>query len=550
VRLRLAEIHLRAGDPERARHLDEALAGDPPSEDLDERLRLAAFRARLALSSNADAARLAARRSELKAAFEPVLEARMGIGLRRGGVGHLHFLDIRSALSELVELTRRLEGPEAALDELLAVRELGSLARALGGSPATLAAIQVELLPPGGGILAYLPGTERSHVFLIDAKQVRCLELPALWTWNAERDELQRLLLRPPAADEPPAVRARLDELLGSLAQVLLPESVQEALATWSEVSVEGLGLAGYVPFEALPLAGGQPLGLALPVSHLPSLGVATRLAGRAGPPREPRTDLTVVAAPLDPEREAIPWGARDARALAAWCRPGRFELFAGAEATPAVLRAPASTEASWLLLVLHGVYDPERERAAGLLLGRDAAGGQARLFAEDVEALHVPPLVFLAVCGAARGPLRRGDDGITDLGGAFLTAGAEAVVLSPIDLVLGPTLELAETFQAELARGASPSRALQRARSAVAQQEEYAHPYHYALLHLVGIGHRPVYAAPLAGVGPARAPSLLGLAVGLFVALVLGALAARRRLSRNSARCSSRTSSGPAQVS
>jgi CHAT domain-containing protein len=337
-------------------------------------------------------------------------------------------------------------------------------------------------------------------------------------------------------------VRARLDALLGDLAQALLPASVQGALAAWTEVSVEGLGLAGYVPFEALPLSSGQPLGLALPVTHLPSLGVATRLAERARAGPEPQMDLSVVAAPLDLEREPIPWGTREAAALSAWCRPGRFALFAGAAATPAALRAPATSGASWLLLVLHGIYDPGRERAAGILLGRDAAGDQARLFAEDLESLRVPPLVFLAVCGAARGPLRRGDDGITDLGGAFLAAGAEAVVLSPIDLLLAPTLALAQRFQAELARGATPAHALHRARCALAERGEYSHPYHYALLHLVGIGHRPVYPAPLAGLdrGPSPWPAVL-----LLAGLVLGAGVALRRLSRSWARCSSTRRSG-----
>jgi hypothetical protein len=501
--LRLAEIRLRLGETDACRALIETWAG--AIRDPNERLRCEALQARLELAEHAPADVLESRSSTLRASFDDLIDARAEIGLRSGGVGLLHFLDVRGALSELIELARRLSGDAAALDVLLGVQEAGSLARSLGSDPATLASIRSHLLAPGGGLLAYLPGAERSHVFLIDAEDVLCEELPPLCTWNPDRSSLQRMLQRPPSSDEEVEERGRIDELLGRLSEVLLPPSVQDRLLRWSEVAVEGLGLAGNVPFEALPLADGRVLGTFLPVSHLPSLVTGTRLAARersASLPPEVDVDLALLAAPDDVERESIPWSSSNERSLSKWCRSGRFVAHVGADATPERLHSPAVLGASWLLLVLHGIYDAQRERPSGFLLGRDEDGGQVKLFAEDVEQLRVPPLVFLAVCGAGRGTTRRGDDGITDLGGAFLRAGADAVVLSSVDLAFEPTIEVVGAFQRELARGATASQALHRARVALASDPRYDHPFFYGQLHLVGIGHRPAYAGPLLEVG------------------------------------------------
>lgn len=527
-----AELLMEAGGLDRARELIAGVEEWSELADLDGRQREETVRARLELLAGAGRDTLAERRDALSEVFEQVLERRAELELRPGGAGLLHFHDVRNALTELLELTRRLDGVEAALGELLRVRDLGSLARSLGGPPTDLAAVR-RALPPGAGALAYLPGPERTHLFLIDAGAVRHEELPPLRTWNPVRRRVHQALLAPPRG----GLSDELASDLQALSEALLPPRVQQVLAGWSEVCVEGLGLAGYLPIEALPLQDGTALCLAMPTTSWPSLVVAARLRAAAPAPRAAGPDLALLAAPADVDRSPIPWTARHTRRFERRCtREGLFARV-GAEVDRAALADPELARAAWLLLVLHGAYDPALERPAGFLLGADAAGQQQALYCGDLEGLEPPPLVFLGICGAARGNLRRGDDGVSDLGGTLLRGGARAVVLSPIDLVFEPTVELAAGFQRELAQGRSPARALHLARRRlVAGRPEYDHPFYYAVLHLVGQGDLEVHGAPLP---PPRGwrPRWWLLALALLLALGGWALARSPRSRRATTR-------------
>ncbi|MCI0634546.1 MAG: CHAT domain-containing protein, partial [Actinobacteria bacterium] len=93
---------------------------------------------------------------------------------------------------------------------------------------------------------------------------------------------------------------------------------------------------------------------------------------------------------------------------------------------------------------------------------------------------------------GAARGHRRVGEDGGTHLGGAFLYAGADAVVLASASVEVAATAALVEVLHRELAAGKDVAHALHAARRAVAEKEP--HPYYHSLLRVVGLGAcRPV---------------------------------------------------------
>jgi CHAT domain-containing protein len=134
-----------------------------------------------------------------------------------------------------------------------------------------------------------------------------------------------------------------------------------------------------------------------------------------------------------------------------------------------------------------HGVHDYERERSALLLLA-PGAGHDGSLSADAIERLAAPPVVLLGACGTAAGPRRAGDDGASHLGGAFLVAGASAVVTAPGDLPQGATVDLVAEFLAAWERGVPLPEALRRARAAVAAVPRRAHPYYFAGLRHVGI--------------------------------------------------------------
>ena len=138
------------------------------------------------------------------------------------------------------------------------------------------------------------------------------------------------------------------------------------------------------------------------------------------------------------------------------------------------------------MCILTHGVNDYERERSAGLVLS-SSDGGPGVVFAEDVEALAMPPLVVLAACQAGDGPMRYGDDDAGHLGGAFLTAGSSAVVVASGNLPLGVTLDLLDRTFVEWGDGSSFAEALRRARVGLHRQSGRAHPYFFAGLRLTG---------------------------------------------------------------
>ena len=104
------------------------------------------------------------------------------------------------------------------------------------------------------------------------------------------------------------------------------------------------------------------------------------------------------------------------------------------------------------------------------------------------------PWVRWLSSCGSGRGPRRVGDDSLTHLGGAFLTAGARAVVLSPNAVALDTTLALMTHVHEHLAGGMSPASALRAARVELAEQQGPLEAFYLAQFTVVGLGHRPAF--------------------------------------------------------
>jgi CHAT domain-containing protein len=107
---------------------------------------------------------------------------------------------------------------------------------------------------------------------------------------------------------------------------------------------------------------------------------------------------------------------------------------------------------------------------------------------------LPLSGLVIVSACGGSRGPRRPGDDSLADLGGAFLRAGAPAVMVSGGALELTATIDLMESVHERLAAGDSPAEALRVARSARAPGTSVEHDLAAARLQIFGAGHVPVF--------------------------------------------------------
>jgi hypothetical protein len=133
-------------------------------------------------------------------------------------------------------------------------------------------------------------------------------------------------------------------------------------------------------------------------------------------------------------------------------------------------------------------------ERPATLVLS-PSEGYDGLLGPDEVEKIQSPTIVVLSACGAAKGPVRYGDDGVNHLGGAFFQTGAQTVLLTRAMLEIDSTAALTLLFLENLVqRGRSPARALLEARRRVAASPDWAHPFFHSILQVVGCGHRPSF--------------------------------------------------------
>jgi CHAT domain-containing protein len=275
-----------------------------------------------------------------------------------------------------------------------------------------------------------------------------------------------------------------------------LPEPILPALLKWSSVTVVGSELLGPVPLELLPFAGGR-LEQRVAVSYLPSLPVGELLHRRAERrERGPGRDLVLIAAPAlppgaGPKRAPLPFDDGHLERLLRDLEPERARVFARHGATAAALSSGEVRAARSLAVIAHGERDDARERPTVFQLASDS--GVASIGCNEVEELLVPPVVVLCVCHAARGPVRAGDGGAGDLGGAFLRAGAQAVLLAPWSIDYEDACELAGLVLEHLRRGDPPTRALNRARSSFLAGARGEDPSR-AFLRVVGLGGRPVF--------------------------------------------------------
>jgi len=255
------------------------------------------------------------------------------------------------------------------------------------------------------------------------------------------------------------------------------------------------------VPFEALPVEGGGPLGGRTNVSYAGSLGALLRAPDR---PARPRSLLAVGVPDLSPAvrdriRDTAPgWVLRSpeqADAEIARVAPAESELapvvLAGAAATESAFRAalPAAT-------IVH-VAGPFRINSASPLfsvaaLARDpsAAGADPAadgwLETREVINLAVTARVVVFSDGGATS-MRDGAAVMPIVGWAWQAAGVPAVTMSRWAGDPASSNDLLARFHAGLERGESPDAALRSAQMAIRANEATSAPWFWAGWIVVG---------------------------------------------------------------
>jgi CHAT domain len=501
VELAANELVAAQGWIDKARRLEEERRAQGGEVGIKEQAYLSALQVRLSCLRKDEPSVTQQHVALLRADFDRMRGEWNQQPAREAGLGYLRYNRTRTILGELLSAEESLagdvSGAERALQVLHLADESGSLHRLLQAAQPTLEETQEKLLPPGTGALVYFPFLDRSLVFTVDAEQGVQLHVCASERSLADlgRQWTAVLFDSPAELDSGGVTRRaqRLDELGARLSQGLLPQDVEQRVETWSTIYVVGSEYLNELPFEALPLGDRGPLGLVKAVCYLPSLPIGVRLFERAGLRETPRTrDLCLIAgierAKGEQAFEDLPLGDEELESLCAPFPRERVLRLVGAKASLAEVRRADLSQFRIAHFFTHGIQDDLRERPQGLALS-----GKDVLWCEDAQDLRAPSLVLISACGAGRGPQREGDGPIAHLGGAFLLAGADCVVLSNADLEFEATLALCARFQRELAAECTPAEALRRARLQVAATKGTGDPFYWALVRAIGLAGRPL---------------------------------------------------------
>lgn len=490
ARFVLAELALCRGDLERAAATLVA-AREELDHDAPEAVAvLTALEAERVLSgSGREAASETAAQaalSEIEQALERFFEAWDRTPVRSGGVGFLQYASRRRVLDVAIRLTLRVhgheDGPRLAFELLERAQARGTVARRAGYRARGIDQIRSALVSDERGLVTFLPSFGRSHLFALDRHEIVYVELPSVRELEQLRREFVAVCSAPPR--DPSSVGREAVHTLAAareLAAIVWPQPVRDLARRWSSVRFAGLSTFGYLPFEFLPEEDESRevmLGDRLAISYLPSMPVGVLLAER---PRRAGGTVLLIAAerPQDASLPTLPLGEAQLDALVGTYEES--ETLHAQDATRDELASDKVRRASLLQVLAHGVTDFQRERTAGFALADGA------VWCSDVEAFPAPPLVCLWVCNAGQGPLRVGEDGLATLGDAYLTAGARAVVVSPVRIEYRALLDLARVFHGRLALGDAPDEALRQARLRL-RETDRAHPF-FSLVHVVGLG-------------------------------------------------------------
>ncbi len=480
VRVMAARVLGAAGDHRGAVRRLEALLRDVP--DATRERRTIAVLNDLALARMAAGDPLGAREAAL-AAFRQTASGRFksddpmwdSRGFDRGTIfwGDLVRIVATPAPGESAGERLRLAFDRYHEIEPLHTQVLGTPLKA-----ATLPVLQGSVLQPGEVLLEILPGQDSSFVFALTRASVRSYAVPGAMRGLARVQQLHELAQRA-GADLSPMQRS----LALELGRDLLAPLAGELRHAKRLLVVDGAWGQAY-PWPML-IAPGDARALVdrFETVSLPSLCLFASL--RATHESSAATSLFVLTNSVDAKGQRLAGVADETRWLL-----GRY---AGV-----TLRAPRSrADADRALLRMgtadvvhvsaHFDTDPENPWRSGILLG-DPSRSDAYLRVHDLVPVRLRArLAVLTGCTAVQSDLRQAQPGERGLAGAFLRAGARAVVGARWPIPDADGKAVTQAFYTALERGLPAGEALRQAQLALRRDPATAAPLHWAGFTLVG---------------------------------------------------------------
>ena len=527
----LADLELHRGRLEPAKAALQRVAD--PSATRRTRWLSTAIASELARRTGGPAAVLLEHERLLRAILGEMIAEWRQVAWDRETTGFLRFGSRLRVLAELIAVTTQLHGPERALGCVLDVQCCTTVSRARDARALSVAELREQALPEGHGALVFVPAWNESHVFAFDRSGLVHDVLPRASELREQVRSLRLALLELDVETATGPALAAVRAASRTLSASLLPAVVRERLATWQHLTITGGSLLGNPCFECLEWEPDTLLGERFGVATTASLPLLAALRRSAGAPAAAGQLSARLVATLTPDAAfAARNGLAGAVELAGprWERldaglPGDAERRVGRAATLAAWSAGCRTRRDLTVLLGHG-EQPADGLPPALGLTPDGEHPDGLLTPEGIRATTQHGLVVLAACYGARGALRMGDDDVAStLAGAFLFAGADAVIASPAPLRLSMHLDVGAELVAGLVAGCDAAEALRRARIAAAAGDR-AQAYRAAQIGLVGWGATPLVASPSRSFSAWYFVAAAALATGL---VLLGWIPSRR---------------------
>jgi len=409
--------------------------------------------------------------------------------------------DIERLLEQWNEVRAKLRGSSPAYSALQAPEPIG------------LERVQKTLLDADSALVEYHIGAARSYAWVVDRDSITVHVLPS----SAKIDDVARryheLLSR---ETDSLSVAAR-----EKLASQITPLGSRLAAMVWKplESGVHGKrlliaadGVLQYVPFAALPGSTGAPVIASHEIVYLPSASVVESIRQHSRP-IQPNAPAAVFADPVFSKNDPRFTTARDAAAPAR-SRAGdggvygrlRFSreeanairtVSAGAfealdfSAAKQTLAARDLRKYRILHFATHGTLNTAHPELSGLVLSLVDASGKPidgflrlhEIYNLDLDA----DLVVLSACRTALGKDVYGE-GLIGLTRGFMYAGASRVVSSVWNVDDRASAQLMSRFyDAMLAKGFSPARALRDAQLSLLREPRWSNPHYWAAFGLQG---------------------------------------------------------------
>ncbi|HIQ04473.1 MAG TPA: CHAT domain-containing protein, partial [Anaerolineae bacterium] len=308
-------------------------------------------------------------------------------------------------------------------------------------------------------LVAYYPARGRLLAFVIGRDTARGHVLPA--GWEAVDSRLERLRFSLRGAD--PHAQVHLRWLYDALMRPLAGE-----LGGCQRLLVVPSDRLYYLPFHALH-DGEHYLVERWEVGYLPSVTVA---GGDGGELKQGRA---LAMGYSDGGR--LPWAVREAEMAYSALAEGWGDdvmLYLEEQAKASVMAQEAS-RCTLVHLATHGVFREDNPRFSALQMA------DGWLLLADVERwrLGQRPLVVLSACETGLGDLRGAD--LMGLGGAFLQAGAKALLVSLWSVPDEATAALMVVFYNRLGVGENTLASLRAAQRSLLADPAWSHPYYWA---------------------------------------------------------------------